>query len=586
MSRRSRGCNAVPHARPIDLAPGSPAPRVVLEGSATQAIETGRTRLLVAGMVFAFAFLVVGWRLADLAFLTQGFEPRVAQSPSAPQLATGRADITDRNGIVLATSLATASLYANPRQVPDPSDAAARLAAVLGDLSESEIAAKLSTDRSFIWLKRNLTPRAQYRINRLGIPGLYFQREQRRVYPHGALTAHVVGLTDVDGNGVSGIESSLDEVLRARAEPLALSIDLRVQHILTEEIGGAIDEFGAIGGAGVVMDVETGEIVAMASLPGFDPDDPGAASPEALFNRASLGVYEMGSVFKIFTTAMALDAGVVTLDDGYDTSQPIRAARFTITDYKPKNRWLSVPEIFMYSSNIGTVRMAMDAGTAVQRAFLGRLGLTQPASVELPEVGRPMVPSPWREINTMTIAYGHGLAVTPIQLAGAVAAIVNGGEVVPATLLKRTPGRRAEGRRIVGAKTSAQMRQLMRLVVRHGTGRKAAAPGYIVGGKTGTADKLVDGRYVRDARIASFVGVFPMTAPRYVVFVMVDEPKGIERTHGYATGGWVAAPVVGRVIERIGPLLGVEPVNEDASDETSERLLVRAKARAQRIAAN
>ncbi|MEE8189239.1 MAG: penicillin-binding protein 2 [Kiloniellales bacterium] len=585
MNRRSEltSLNLRPRASRHDSAR---AAHIFLEGSRTEALETGRTRLLVAGVVFALAFLVVGLRLVDIALFTEGFEPRIAATPSAPQLETGRADILDRNGVVLATSLATASLYANPRQLRDPADAAARLAAVLPGLSEAGILAKLSTDRSFIWLKRHLTPRQQYAINRMGIPGLDFQRERRRFYPHGALVAHSVGFTDVDDRGLAGMEQSFDEVLRGSADPVVLSLDLRVQHVLTRELGAAMAEFGAIGAAGVVMDAESGEVLALASLPDFDPNRPATASAESRFNRASLGLYEMGSVFKIFTTAMALDEGVVTLDDGYDTSKPIRAARFTITDYKPKNRWMSVPEIFIYSSNIGTARMAMDAGTETQRAFLTRLGLTRPASIELAEVGQPLLPNPWRDINTLTISYGHGLAISPVQLTSAVAAVVNGGEFKPATLIKQRDGARAKGRRVLSEDTSLKMRRLMRLVVRRGTGRKANAEGYLVGGKTGTADKLVGGRYARDSRIASFVGAFPMNAPRYVVFAMLDEPKGTKDTHGYATGGWVAAPVVRRVIERIGPLLGVAPVSDPAHEDASDGLLVRAKARTERIAAN
>ena len=558
---------------------------VVVPGGASQSIEAGRTRLVLAGTLFALAFLGIAVRLVDLGVINPVAEPRVAGG-GEPHLPAARADIVDRNGVVLATTLPAASLYADPRQVIDPAAAASALAGALPGLTESEALAKLSSDRSFIWLKRNLTPREQYRINRLGVPGLYFQREQRRVYPHGHLTAHGVGFTDVDNRGLAGIERAFDEVLNAPAEPLALSLDLRIQHIVHNELSRAMREFGAIGAAGLVLDATTGEVLAMVSLPSFDPNSPANAAPETRFNRTSLGVYEMGSLFKIFTTAMALDQGVVGLDDGYDTSRPIRVARFTITDFKPKNRWLSVPEIFMYSSNIGTVQMAMDAGTAAQQVFLDRLGLTSAASVELPEVGQPMIPSPWREINTMTISYGHGLAVSPVQLASAVAAVVNDGELRPATLIKTADGVRPPARQVIGEKTSRTMRQLMRLVVRNGTGRKADARGYQVGGKTGTADKLIGGRYARDARIASFVGAFPMNAPRYVVFAMLDEPQGNESTLGYATGGWVAAPVVGRIVEGIGPLLGVEPILDDLEEDDSEPLLIRVMARASKVAAN
>ncbi len=568
-----------------DLQGGRP-PVVRVDGTTKQALDTGRTRLLVAAMSFTLAFALIGWRLIDLGLMAEQHEPSLARSLSSDALETGRADIVDRNGIVLATTMPTASLYANPKHIRNPERAAERLAEVLPELSPAHLRAKLGSERSFVWLQRNLTPRQQDQVNRLGIPGLYFQREQRRFYPHGALLPHVVGFTDVDNQGLAGIEQSFDDVLRASAKPLQLSIDLRVQHVLAEELANAMTEFRAIGAAGVVMDARTGEVLAMVSLPTYDPEKPAAAPADARFNRASLGIYEMGSVFKIFTTAMALDEGVVTLDDGYDVRQPIRVSRFTIRDYHPKNRWLSIPEIFMYSSNIGTVHMVMDVGTPGQKAFLKRLGLLQPASVELGEVGQPLVPSPWREINTMTISYGHGLAVSPLQLTGAVAAMVNGGTEARATLLKQDRPQAHDGRRIISAATSAKMRQLMRLVVVKGTGRKADAVGYAVGGKTGTADKPAGRGYARNARIASFAGAFPMDDPRYVVFAMVDEPKPTKETFGYATGGWVAAPLAGRVIQRIGPMLGVAPRGDD--NEIIEQMLVdiEMKAEGRQLASN
>jgi cell division protein FtsI (penicillin-binding protein 3) len=554
---------ALPPLSPHDLMGGRPAairPATIrLEGSRKQALETGRTRLLVAAMSFTLAFTLIGWRLVDLGLMSAQHEPSLARSLASDALETGRADIVDRNGVVLATTMPTASLYANPQHVRDPETAAEQLAAVLPELSPAELRAKLASGRSFVWLQRNLTPRQEYAVNALGVPGLYFQREQRRFYPHGSLTPHAVGFTGVDNQGLAGIEQSFDEVLRGSAQPLALSLDLRVQHLLASELAGAMQEFSAVGAAGAVMDARTGELLAMVSLPTFDPDKPGAADAEARFNRASLGIYEMGSVFKIFTTAMALDRGVVTLADGYDVRQPIRVSRFTIRDFHPKNRWLSVPEIFMYSSNIGTVHMVMEAGTPAQQDFLGRLGLLQPASVELGEVGAPLVPSPWREINTMTISYGHGLAVSPLQLTAAVAAVVNGGTAVRPTLLLQDPASPPRGEQVLSPHTSEQMRQLMRLGVVKGTGSKANAEGYLVGGKTGTADKIQGRGYARNARIASFVGAFPMDDPRYVVFAMLDEPKPTKQTYGYATGGWVAAPLAGRVIARIAPLLGVTP---------------------------
>ncbi|MEX0759673.1 MAG: penicillin-binding protein 2, partial [Tistlia sp.] len=424
------------------------------------------------------------------------------------------------------------------------------------------------------WVKRHVSPREMAAVNRLGIPGVRFQREEKRVYPHGALVSQVVGLTDIDGHGIAGMERAGDQALADGHRPLRLSLDLRLQYIMAEELGAAMETFSGIGAAGLVVDARNGEIVSMVSLPSFDPSDPGAASEEARFNRASLGVYEMGSVFKLFTAAMALDAGTVRLTDGYDVTDAIRVGRYRITDYHPLRGTLSVPEILMHSSNIGTVHMAMDAGTKRLLAFYDALGLTRPAEYELPESGDPLLPTPWREVNTMTASYGHGIAVTPLQLVRAVAAVANGGELPSLTLLRREPGDATRGTRVLTEETSRQMRWLMRLVVERGTGRNAEAPGYLVGGKTGTADKLApSGGYARNKRIATFVGAFPMDDPQYVVFAMVDEPKGIKATYGYATAGWVTAPVVGRVVDRIAPLLGISPRRGDDEMETEQRIV-------------
>ncbi|MGQ0663362.1 MAG: peptidoglycan D,D-transpeptidase FtsI family protein [Pseudomonadota bacterium] len=540
--------------------------RLRLEGTAKQAIETARHRLVIAGLLFALAFGVVAVRLIDVTILREAREPRLAQAARPGALELERADIVDRNGELLATSLATASLYANPKLVLDPADAAAQLARVLSGLTEKEVKERLSSERSFVWLRRNLSPRQQYAVNRLGIPGLFFQREERRVYPHGHLGAHVVGFSGIDNRGLAGIEQSFDDQLKQSNEALRLSLDIRIQHIVREELARSVEEFRAIGGTAIVLDVDTGEALAMVSLPDFDLNNPGPADPNARFNRATLGTYEMGSTFKIFTAAMALDFGTVTLRSGYDASKPIKISRFTISDYHGQNRYLTVPEIFMYSSNIGAAKMALEVGTARQRDFLGRVGLLKPAAIELPEVGAPIVPHPWREINSLTVAFGHGLSVSPLQLAAAAAAIVNGGIMRPATILKRPDFEPARGERVISPLTSEQMRRLMRLVVERGTGRPAQAPGYLVGGKTGTADKIIDGRYRKTALISSFVGAFPMTRPRLVVLAMLDEPKGNKSTLGYATGGWVAAPIIGRVVSRIAPVLGIEPVDETLPD--------------------
>jgi cell division protein FtsI (penicillin-binding protein 3) len=542
---------------------------VKLDGVAKQAVETGRTRIVVAGTLFALCFAVAGLRLFDLMVLRGGAEPSLARASSEPLVTAQRAPIVDRNGVLIATSLKTASLYAEPRRVMDAGEAADKVSAILTGLNRDDVLRRLSSDRDFVWIKRNLTPRQQYAINRLGLPGLSFRTEEHRVYPQGALLAHVLGATDVDGRGLAGVEKHFDDVLRdpgRNGKPLQLSVDVRVQHILRQELMHAVAEYRAKAGTGLVLDLHSGEVLSMVSLPDFDPNHIQNASSDALFNRATLGVYEMGSTFKTFTLAMALESGTVRLNDGYDATDPIRISRFTIRDSHPKARWLSVPEIYMYSSNIGAAKMAMDVGARQQKTYLDRLGLLDKASIELPEVGTPLTPNRWGDISTMTVSYGHGIAVSPLQLGAAVGATVNGGVLLPTTLVKTRPGEATGGRRVFSARTSSIVRRLMRLVVEHGTATRAAAPGYLVGGKTGTAEKSFAGGYRRKALVSSFVGAFPMNAPRYLVLAVLDEPQGTPETHNFAGGGWTAAPVVGRVINGIAPLLGVEPVDEEATD--------------------
>jgi len=544
---------------------------VLLDGATKKALETGRSRLLIGLVLFGLAFVAIIGRLADVSLLQDVSEPRLADQAPVPPVAE-RADIVDRNGIVLATSLATFSLFANPTQVQDADEAAKELAGVLPDLSVAELKAKLATDKTFVWLQRNLTPHQQYDVTKLGIPGLYFQAEEKRVYPLGPLVSHVVGFTDLDNKGIAGIEDSFDDVLAGGRHPVQLSLDVRIQQILREELARGIADFTGIGGAGIVLDARTGEILAMVSLPDFDPNQVNTASPEERFNRATLGIYEMGSTFKVFNTAMALDSGRIHLTDRFDV-HPIVIGRYTIHDFEPMNHPLSVPEIFMLSSNIGAARMAMEMGTDSQKSFLAKVGMLRPVSIELPELGRPLFPAEWRPINTMTIAFGHGIAVSPLHVVSGVAAMVNGGIMRPATLIKRKPDEVSDGQQVISPATSNLMRELFRLVVQAGTGKAAEAPGYLVGGKTGTAEKTLAKGYSTNARLASFVGAFPINDPRYVVLVMVDEPKPNAHSYGFATGGWVAAPVVSRVVQRMAPLLGMAPVPNDSPEAKNDLLL-------------
>jgi cell division protein FtsI (penicillin-binding protein 3) len=530
----------------------------------TMALRLGRNRLVVTGSVFVCAFLAIGLRLAQVALLSKpdAALTHLVQPPAVKSTEYGRVDIVDRNGVVLATTLDSPSLFADPRKITDPADAARKIAHALPGTSEAELKAKLASEKSFVWLYRHLTPTQQYAVNSLGIPGVDFEREERRIYPQGPLAAHVVGYSGLDNKGLAGIERSFDAALEDEREPLQLSIDIRLQEILRQEMQKTVADFSAIGATGIVMDVRSGEILSLVSLPDFDPNDLNTAVPETIFNRATLGVYEMGSVFKIFNTALALNSHKSTLTSIYDT-RPITIGRFTIHDYHPFNRPASVTEIFMESSNIGSARMVMENGPEVQRTFLDSLGLLHSPAIEIPEIGAPEVPHPWRDINAMTIAYGHGLAVSPIQTAIAASAIVDGGILRPATLIKHAEGYVPAGTRVISEETSSEMRKLMRLVVTEGTGKQAEVPGYLIGGKTGTADKVsAHGGYAKKSLLSSFIGVFPINDPQYMVYVIIDEPHGTKKSYGFATAGWTAAPAVARIVARMAPLFGIKPIEE------------------------
>jgi cell division protein FtsI (penicillin-binding protein 3) len=538
-------------------------PSIKLDGSVSWVIEVGRNRLLVLCCIFFLAFTLAAIRLVDVAVLRGLDEPPIIAEPLYAGLKIGRANILDRNGILLATSLSVPSLYADPQEVFDVLGTVKNLSRVLIGLNQENLVKKLNSKKRFVWIKRGLTPGQQQRVNALGLPGLHFQKEDKRFYPQRSLSSHVVGFSGTDAAGLAGVEKYFDGQLRDGSEPLKLSIDIRIQHILREEIASQILSFNAIGGAGVFIDVNSGEVLAMVSLPDFDPNFINNSSVDARFNRATLGVYEMGSTFKIFNTALALEAGSATMHSGYDATKPIRVARFTINDYHAQKRWLSVPEIFQYSSNIGSAKMALDYGSKAQKEFMRELGFLNRLPIELPERGRPMFPTPWQRISTMTIAFGHGIAVSPLHLVSGVATVVNGGIRWPVTIVKRNNTKPSIGKQILSKKTSKNMRRVLRLVVENGTGRKASAEGYLVGGKTGTADKQSPtGAYAKASRLSSFVATFPIHKPKFAVFVMVDEPKGNKSSFGYATGGWVAAPAVRRIIERAAPLLGVLPKDE------------------------
>ena len=529
------------------------------------ALATGRARLLLSGILFAAAIVVVAGRLIGVSTSGAPESPRAA-GPERTAGTDRRADITDRNGTLLATSLTVASAYAVPREIRDRVGAARKLAGVLTHLDPDRLAAQLDVDSTFVYIARGLTPTQHSRVLQLGIPGIYFQDEVRRFYPQGRLVSHLVGFSDIDSRGLAGVEQQFDTRLASGPRPLALSIDIRAQHIMRQAMASQIMHFGALGGAGVMLDVDSGEVLAMVSLPDFEPLAAGRAPADSRRNGATLSTYELGSIFKIFTTALVLDEQLATTATMYDARRPLRFGRFTIRDFHAKERWMSVAEILMHSSNVGSVQMALHAGTGSQRRFLKDLGLFDLAPVELPERGLPQVPPVWRPINTVTASYGHGIAVSLLHMTRAVSAVVNGGILRPVTVLRRPDGVDPGGEQVISPATSHEMRKLLRLVVEKGTGRKGNARGFLVGGKTGTADKPKNGRYNERARIASFVAAFPMDRPRYALAVMIDDPQGRQETQYHATGGWVAAPVVRDIIRGTAPILGLDPVDESAPE--------------------
>ncbi len=535
------------------------------KNNAKKPLELARTRLIVAGFIFTACFLVLGTRLLDLSLIGTDTESVTSRNYTAAEMTLARRDIVDRNNIVLATNLPTDSLFVEPKEVLEPEKSLAKIKTVLPRININSLLSVINSGGSFHWIARNLTPEQVWQINNLGLPGFKFIKEEKRVYPHGSLFAHALGFAGVDNRGLTGIEASLDNrltgVANVNAEPLKTSLDVRVQHALTLELSEAMASFKAKGASGLVIDVHTGELIAMASLPSFDLNLYKESSANERFNRATLGVYELGSVFKAFNTALALDSGLVKIEDSYDATKPLKVSRYFIRDDHPENRWLTVPEIFIHSSNIGSAQIAMDIGSERQRKFLSQLGMLEPIKLEIPESGHPLSPSKWRDINTMTVAYGHGIAVTPLHAINGFAAMVNGGIKRQPTLLYQDEihNRNISGKRVIGADTSLTMRKLMYRAVTEGTGSNAQVEGYLVGGKTGTAEKAKAGGYERKAVISTFIAAFPIENPLYAVLVSLDEPRGNKHTHNYAGAGWTAAPATGRIISKIGPLLGVPP---------------------------
>jgi cell division protein FtsI (penicillin-binding protein 3) len=525
-----------------------------------------RSRIALAMLGFGAAFALIGGRLAYFGFTSIDG----TTTASLPSLTTARPDILDSTGTLLATDIRISSLFAEPFRIPDPEDAVQRLATAMPDIPLEELERKLKSGSRFVWLKRQITPKQENDIRALGIPGVAFRTEHRRVYPKGHLASHIHGITNIDNQGLTGLERNIDgnglAALRemgltaeGKLEPVTLSINANVQHVVLDELTKAKELYRAIAAAAVVLNAKTGEVVAMVSLPDFDPNNPVDINEKDRLNRMSAGVYEMGSTFKVFTTAMALDSGRVWLDDRFDARSPIRIGGHTIGDFHGKKRVLTTEEVFIYSSNIGTAKMADTVGTEGHKAFLERIGLTTRMVTELPEIATPTQPKEWKKIHSVTISFGHGASTTPLQTAVATAAVLNGGKLIAPTFYPRTEEQaNAIAKQVLHPETSTAMRYLFRSNVENGSGRRADVPGYFVGGKTGTAEKVVGGRYSTNHRFNAFLAAFPSNDPQYVVLTVLDEPKPIEGQSA-ATSGLNAAPTAAAIIRRSAPLLGMKP---------------------------
>ncbi len=563
-------------------ATGAARVRAIIRDMFRTRLDKSSARLGLMAVAFVGVYGLIGGRLLQLGLKPE--EQETVRTTTRSAISVARPAILDRNGEMMAADLRTVSIFAEPHKIVDRDEAAELINAVFPDMTGRELRDKLSprrgnTKTKFAWIKREVTPAQWAQVHRLGIPGIGAIPENKRIYPNGNVAAHVLGYADIDNVGIAGIEKWIDSQglndlkgagFAAEAQdlqPVQLSIDLRVTHAMRDEMLKAVNLYKAKAGAAALIDVNTGEIIAHVSLPDYDPNQPAIAQNDKNINRLQVGVFEMGSTFKALTTAMALDSGKYNVNSTLDARNPLSYGKFRIGDFHGKKRVLTVPEVFVYSSNIGTARMALGVGVEGHKAFLRKMGQLDRMMTELPESSMPLVPKNWGELNTMTISFGHGLAVAPLQALVATAALVNGGFLVPPTYIKRSAeDAKLLAKRVIKPETSEAMRYVMRLNAEKGSAARANIPGYYVGGKTGTSEKVVKGRYSKEKVLTSFMAVMPADKPRYLLLTMLDEPEGVAETKGQRTSGWNAAPTSGYIIERIAPMLDMTP-RFDAPDK-------------------
>lgn len=516
-------------------------------------------RLFFVILVMSFFFLAIAYKIIITSAVPGYNYLGIANANNY------RREIVDRNNVPLAINLPGASLYANPKKIFDKDEASEKLAAIFPEISKDKLYKEFTAEKSFVWIKRDLSSKQKYEVKNLGLPGIYFEEEERRIYPYGNLFSHLIGYVNRENSGIAGLEKSYDKYLQSKDDksPLKLTLDSRLQSIVNDEIDKAIEKFSAEGGSVLVMNPNNGEILAAISKPDFNPHFPGEAKSNELFNSYSMGVYELGSIMKIPNIAIGLDSKKITMYDAYETSS-LKVSNFNIRDVHRTKGWNSIPQIFLHSSNIGMSQILLDIGKEEYIKYIEKLGYTKKLDIEIPERGTPIVQNydHWTDLTMATLSYGYAMSISPLHFLNSITPIVNGGYSYPLHFVQKDAP--VEGERILDTETSDNMRRLLRLTVKKGTGKNSNFKGYLVSGKTGTAEKVIDGKYAKNkARRASFLSAFPANDPQYVIFMMLDNPKPTKETFGFATAGWTVAPSIKNIIGRMVALYGISPYDED-----------------------
>lgn len=526
-----------------------------------------KIKLLICSVMLIMSFTIIGYRTISLASINKNNVSNKVyaeiENESIPKSLRG--NIYDRNNKILATTINTLSLNVNPQEILNIDQTIAKLIKIFPQLEEKVLYKKLNSNKKFINLLKEISPREYVRLLNAGIEGLKIETKNKRIYPNNTLAAHILGATDIDGNGIAGIEKKFDSQLQDGSN-VTLSIHSGIQHITRTLLLDQIKKFKAEGGAGIIMNAKNGEVFSIVSLPDYNANNYNSILNYKLFNKATKGIYELGSTLKLITAAIAFDSNLINENDVFDVSKPLKVSSRIINDFHPLNYAINIPEVIVHSSNIGSAKIAEKFGSSTQLKYLRSLGLLSILSLEIPELGKPQVLIDKKVLSTMTISYGHGISITPMHLASATATIVNSGAKVNPTLIKGKTEKKNEV--IISNKTSLKMKSIMRLVVsnKYGTAKKAEAPGYLIGGKTGTAEKIKpSGGYSKKENIVAFTGAFPMNDPEFIITIMIDNPKGQKFSFGHRTAGWVVAPIVKKLVTRVAPILGVNPQLESSS---------------------